>query len=482
MASKTDFSEQEWDQLRKGATGAGMLVAVSDRSFLDSFKEAGLAREASREQPVRRQRADPRALERARNGVRPDHLAAGDRIGDARGSCGRRSRRSSRRRPLTSRPTRRSCSSSRRASARRPAAATKPRRRRSRRSGPRSAPSRPPEAVQDVVVDQPGRLHERVAGGRADEAEAAPLQLLAHRRRLGGLRRDLADRAKRVHARLAVDERPEQLAERHVERERRPGVPDHGLDLAAVADDAGVAEQPLDVAFAEAGDRLDVPAGERGAVALALVQDRRPGEPGLRALEVQQLEELSLVPFGNAPFLVVVGDVERIVRAAPRRSGSREHGPRLGRLAAPAAASRRRRASARAAARPRARGRARGGRTARGRCRRAAPSTPRARRGARSVRARRAGRRGSRGAARRGASRGPAAGRRRAARPGRGRRGRARAAAAACRARGRSPPSRNSSAAASSRAARAGSPSCAAATRRRAASEGCGRTACRGCR
>lgn len=41
MAQKTDFTEQEWDQLRKGATGAGMLVAVSDRSFLDSFKEAG---------------------------------------------------------------------------------------------------------------------------------------------------------------------------------------------------------------------------------------------------------------------------------------------------------------------------------------------------------------------------------------------------------------------------------------------------------
>ena len=41
MAQKTDFTEQEWDQLRKGATGAGMLVAVSDRSFFDSFKEAG---------------------------------------------------------------------------------------------------------------------------------------------------------------------------------------------------------------------------------------------------------------------------------------------------------------------------------------------------------------------------------------------------------------------------------------------------------
>ena len=41
MAQKTDFTEQEWDQLRKGATGAGLLVSVSDRSFFDTFKEAG---------------------------------------------------------------------------------------------------------------------------------------------------------------------------------------------------------------------------------------------------------------------------------------------------------------------------------------------------------------------------------------------------------------------------------------------------------
>ena len=41
MATKSDFTEQEWEQLRKGATGAGLLVAASDRSFFDSFKEAG---------------------------------------------------------------------------------------------------------------------------------------------------------------------------------------------------------------------------------------------------------------------------------------------------------------------------------------------------------------------------------------------------------------------------------------------------------
>src|ERR1044072_6251523 len=40
MSSKSDFTEQEWEDRRKGATGAGLLVSVSDRSFFDTFKEA----------------------------------------------------------------------------------------------------------------------------------------------------------------------------------------------------------------------------------------------------------------------------------------------------------------------------------------------------------------------------------------------------------------------------------------------------------
>jgi hypothetical protein len=35
------FSESEIETLHKGATGAGLLVSVSDRAFFDSFKEAG---------------------------------------------------------------------------------------------------------------------------------------------------------------------------------------------------------------------------------------------------------------------------------------------------------------------------------------------------------------------------------------------------------------------------------------------------------
>lgn len=40
MAGKSDFTEAEWEKLRKGATGAGLLVSASDRGFFDSFKEA----------------------------------------------------------------------------------------------------------------------------------------------------------------------------------------------------------------------------------------------------------------------------------------------------------------------------------------------------------------------------------------------------------------------------------------------------------
>jgi hypothetical protein len=40
MATKGDFSEEEWDSIQKGLTGAGMLVSLSDRDFTDSFGEA----------------------------------------------------------------------------------------------------------------------------------------------------------------------------------------------------------------------------------------------------------------------------------------------------------------------------------------------------------------------------------------------------------------------------------------------------------
>jgi hypothetical protein len=40
MATKADFTEEEWETLRKGVSGAGTLASLSDRDFTDSFGEA----------------------------------------------------------------------------------------------------------------------------------------------------------------------------------------------------------------------------------------------------------------------------------------------------------------------------------------------------------------------------------------------------------------------------------------------------------
>jgi hypothetical protein len=59
--STVQLTDAEIETLRKGATGAGLLVAVSDRGFFDTFKEAGAlakhiasARENSESELVRR--------------------------------------------------------------------------------------------------------------------------------------------------------------------------------------------------------------------------------------------------------------------------------------------------------------------------------------------------------------------------------------------------------------------------------------------
>ena len=41
MATRQDFTDEEWAALQKGLTGSGMLVSVSDRDFTDTFGEAG---------------------------------------------------------------------------------------------------------------------------------------------------------------------------------------------------------------------------------------------------------------------------------------------------------------------------------------------------------------------------------------------------------------------------------------------------------
>lgn len=50
MATKADFTEEEWETLHKGVTGAGLLVSVGDRDFTDTFGEAGALARRLREE------------------------------------------------------------------------------------------------------------------------------------------------------------------------------------------------------------------------------------------------------------------------------------------------------------------------------------------------------------------------------------------------------------------------------------------------
>ena|SRR5215211_5013362 len=40
MATRADFTEEEWKAMESGVSGAGTYVALADRGFFDTFKEA----------------------------------------------------------------------------------------------------------------------------------------------------------------------------------------------------------------------------------------------------------------------------------------------------------------------------------------------------------------------------------------------------------------------------------------------------------
>ncbi|MGL6279296.1 MAG: hypothetical protein ACRC50_07040 [Gaiella sp.] len=51
MATRADFTDEEWRELQRGITGAGMLVSASHRDFTDSFGEVtALAKKLAAEQ------------------------------------------------------------------------------------------------------------------------------------------------------------------------------------------------------------------------------------------------------------------------------------------------------------------------------------------------------------------------------------------------------------------------------------------------
>jgi hypothetical protein len=173
----------------------------------------------------------------------------------------------------------------------------------------------PHPTVREVIVDDAAGLEGGVGGRRPDEPEARAAQALRQGGRLGDGRLPVGLGARwDVHVGLMRPEKLVQRRARGAQLDRRPGVRDCGLDLATVPDDRGVAEQPLDVPFAEPGNAIRVEALERRAERLPLTQDRDPGEAGLEALEAEALVDTLLGRDRTTPLLVVVGVVQRVGR------------------------------------------------------------------------------------------------------------------------------------------------------------------------
>ncbi len=183
-----------------------------------------------------------------------------------------------------------------------------------------------------MVVDHADRLHEGIDDGRPDEFEAVAEKFLGHRPRFIGFGRRPRAAAEFVVDRLAADVRPKHVGKsRPAFHDLEPCArrADRAFDLGAVAHDAGVLHQPLDLLRRVARDLLRLEIVEGAAEIFALAQDGDPRQPGLEAVEHELLEQRAVVPFRHAPFLVVIGDVERVLlrpRAALQPVGVNDGG------------------------------------------------------------------------------------------------------------------------------------------------------------
>src|SRR5690606_11651330 len=166
-------------------------------------------------------------------------------------------------------------------------------------------------AVEGVIHHHAGGLHQRVADGRPDEAEACLLQGLAHRLRLGSEYRHLADMRRMVDARLAADERPQPVGRRLL-TQPGTGIVTHRLQLATVADHARILQQPFDVGIVQHSQAPGVETVQNLTQIVTSAQHGKPGQPGLEGLQYQQFEQHVGIALRHAPLLIVVGDVEGI--------------------------------------------------------------------------------------------------------------------------------------------------------------------------
>ncbi len=83
---------------------------------------------------------------------------------------------------------------------------------------------------------------------------------------------------------------------------------DDRLDLAAMADDAFILEQAVDVALGETRYPAEIEIMEGGAEVLALGQNGAPAQSGLKTLQTQFLEQAMIITDREPPFGIVIAE------------------------------------------------------------------------------------------------------------------------------------------------------------------------------
>lgn len=112
-------------------------------------------------------------------------------------------------------------------------------------------------AVLGVVHDHARGLHEGVADGRPHEGEAGLFQGFTHGFGFGRNRRDVAAILEVIDLGFAADKRPQKS---HWIFQCQPGrgVAPGGIELQAIAHDAGILHQRLDFFVAQLGQALRI--------------------------------------------------------------------------------------------------------------------------------------------------------------------------------------------------------------------------------
>ena len=118
---------------------------------------------------------------------------------------------------------------------------------------------------------------------------------------------------------LAANPIPEEPVEPTFRLDLLPGprIANGRFDLAAVPDNSGVGQQCRNLGLSPTGNNVRIETVKSLSEGIALFEDGDPGKPGLKAVENQFFPERAAVPFGHAPFGIVVIYIKGVFAAPP---------------------------------------------------------------------------------------------------------------------------------------------------------------------